>query len=127
MVAALLGDRLSTDALIRQWLARPDAVSLVNDVLARLPQPGCGATLHALDAERHGADGPVRAEWPPRMRVIGTVRYVAMVALALHEHGAWRSSRPERELDPVAEAMLPIVPDAWRAPLLSLRARAQVV
>jgi hypothetical protein len=50
-----------------------------------------------------------------------------MVALALHEHGVWRSSRPAQELDPVAAAMLPVVPEPWKASLRVLRARAQVV
>jgi hypothetical protein len=127
LYAALLGERLPSDLLVRTWLASEDAGGLLSDVLDALPQPGCLEALERIDAERHGPDGPVRAEWPPRVRVAGVVRYVAMVALALHEHGVWRSSRPAQELDPVAEAMLPIVPEPWKASLCALRARAQVV
>jgi len=127
LYAALLGDRLPTDVLIRQWMARSDAAALVDGFLERLPQPGGLESLESIDAERHGTDGPVRAEWPPSQRVAGTVRYVAMVALALHEHGVWRSSRPASELAPVAAAMLPIVQESWRAPLQAVLARAQVV
>jgi hypothetical protein len=127
LYAALLGERLPSDLLVRTWLASEDAGALLSDVLDALPQPGCLEALERIDAERHGPDGPVRAEWPPRVRVAGVVRYVAMVALALHEHGVWRSSRPARELDPVAAAMLPIVPESWKASLRALRAHAQVV
>lgn len=127
LYAALLGERLPTDALVRQWLAGADARRIVTAVLERLPQPEAFESLDRIDAERHGPAGPVRADWPPPSRVAGTVRYVAMVALALHEHGVWRSSRPASELDPVAAAMLPIVPEPWRAALMALRARAQVV
>lgn len=127
LYAALLGERLPAEVLVRLWLAGEGAGGLVHGVLAGLPQPGVGMTLDRIDAERHGPDGPVRGDWPPPMRVAGTVRYVAMVALALHEHGVWRSSRPASELDPVAAAMLPLVPGSWRAPLLALRSRAQVV
>jgi hypothetical protein len=118
---------LPSDLLVRTWLATEDAGALLRDVLDALPQPGCLEALERIDAERHGPDGPVRAEWPPRVRVAGVVRYVAMVALALHEHGVWRSSRPARELDPVAAAMLPVVPEPWKASLRALRAHAQVV
>lgn len=127
LYAALLGERLPSDLLVRTWLASEDAGALLSDVLDALPQPGCLEALERIDAERHGPDGPVRADWPPRVRVAGVVRYVAMVALALHEHGVWRSSRPARELDPVAAAMLPIVPEPWKASLRALRAHAQVV
>jgi len=127
LYVALLGERLPTDVLVRQWLARSDAPSLVDGFLERLPQPGGLESLESIDAARHGPDGPVRADWPPPLRVAGTVRYVAMVALALHEYGEWRSSRPASELDPVAAAMLPIVSEPWRAALMALRARAQVV
>jgi hypothetical protein len=96
-------------------------------VLGRLPQPGGVEPFERIDAERHGPEGPVRADWPPRMRVAGTVRYVAMVALALHEHGAWRSSRSAQELAPVAKALLLRAPDPWGAPLEALCRRAQVV
>jgi len=127
LYAALLGERLSADALVRQWLDGADAVEFVQDVLGRLPQPGGVEPFERIDAERHGPEGPVRADWPPRMRVAGTVRYVAMVALALHEHGAWRSSRSAQELTPVAKALLLRAPDPWRAPLEALCRRAQVV
>jgi hypothetical protein len=127
LYVALLGERLSADVLVRQWLAGAGASTVVIDLLGALPQPGTLASLDCLDAARHGPDGPVRADWPPPLRVAGTVRYVAMVALALHEHGVWRSSRPASELDPVAAVMLPIVPEPWRAALMALRARAQVV
>lgn len=127
LYAALLGERLPTETLVRQWLNGPDASTLVLGVLECLPQPGGLESLQRMDDERHGPDGPVRAEWPPLLRVTGTVRYVAMVALALHEHGVWRSSRPARELDPIAEAMMPLVAHAWQGPLLAVRARAQVV
>ena len=127
LYAALLGERLPADVLVRQWLAGSGAGTLAIDLLEVLPQPGTLASLDRIDAARHGPDGPVRADWPPLLRVAGTVRYVAMVALALHEHGVWRSSRPASELDPVAAAMLPIVPEAWRPALMALRTRAQVV
>lgn len=127
LYAALLGERLPADVLVRLLLASDGADVLLIDVLDRLPQPGIGASLDRIDTERHGPDGPVRGDWPPRLRMAGTVRYVAMVALALHEHGVWRSSRPASELAPVAAAMLPIVPDPWRAPLQAVLARAQVV
>lgn len=127
LYAALLGERLSTDALVRQWLAGVQASALVLEVLQCLPQPGRSESLERIDAERHGIDGPVRADWPPRARVAGTVRYIAMVSLALHEHGAWRSSRAAQELDPIAAALLPLVPEPWQAPIAALRARAQVV
>ncbi len=127
LYAALLGERLSTDSLVRHWLSLSDGAAMVCEVLEFLPQPGGLESLERIDAERHGPNGPVRADWPPPLRVMGTVRYVAMVALALHEHGVWRSSRPASELDPVAAAMLPIVPEPWRVVLGALRARAQVV
>ena len=85
LYAALLGERVSSETLCRQWLAGHEGRALVERVLDGLPQPGCLEPLDRIDAHRHGADGPVRADWPPAKRVEGTVRYVAMVALALHE------------------------------------------
>lgn len=127
LYAALLGERVSSETLCRQWLAGHEGRALVERVLDGLPQPGGLEPLDRIDAHRHGADGPVRADWPPAKRVEGTVRYVAMVALALHEHGAWRSSRPAQELAPVAGMLVPLVGAEWVAALASVLRRAQVV
>lgn len=110
-----------------QWLAGHEGSALVERVLGDLPQPSGLEPLDRIDAHRHGADGPVRADWPPARRVEGTVRYVAMVALALHEHGAWRSSRPAQELAPVAGMLVPLVRAEWVAALAGVPRRAQVV
>lgn len=113
LYAALLGDQLSTAVLLRHWIRGEPGRAFVASTLSVLPQPGSGAGLADLDANRHGPDGPVRAQWPPVLRAAGTARYVAMVALALHEHGTWRSSLGVSELAPLAEALRYAAPASW--------------
>ncbi len=67
LYAALLGERLPSDLLVRTWLASEDAGALLSDVLDALPQPGCLEALERIDAERHG---PVPEPWKASLRVL---------------------------------------------------------